>query len=205
MRVVPTQGLVGLTTLLVLLGPARSQDEIVQQRGQEFSIFAPGSCQRVEQAAFDLVLGCDFRGKSVRFYLKERLDIPVGPSPFVPPNWPLTIQKATAQIVNSLPDPAIIGRMKIGGHDSGSPGADRSVLTTAGLLFKTPDDAEHNRMNLDKYILMRLLFAHNLGTAGLLAFSDLDTDSAGAGQGRPYPPEAKTILVSLGPYVERLP
>lgn len=206
MSLLSAPGVFGLAAILVLLGPsARGQEEIVQLRGKGFSIFAPGRCARVVQAAFDLVLDCDFRGKNVRFYLKEGLDLPVVTSPFAPPNWRFTIQKAAAQIVKDLPDPTIIDRMKIGGSDSGSPGIDRAVLTTSGLLYKTPDDAQHNRMNLDKYILMRLQYAHNVGTAGLFAIGELDTDSAEGHPGRPYPAEAKTVLVSLGPYVERLP
>src|ERR1700686_3269115 len=46
-------------------------DEIVLQRASLFSLYAPATCRKVEQAIFAMVLHCDLGGKTVRFYLKE--------------------------------------------------------------------------------------------------------------------------------------
>src|SRR5450759_2999493 len=61
-----------LVGVLLLAGsfPARA-DDIALQVGHRFSVYSPSSCHRVEQAKFALALDCNFRGKAVKFYLKE--------------------------------------------------------------------------------------------------------------------------------------
>jgi hypothetical protein len=183
--------------------PAHGQEEIVQQRGKYFTVFAPGSCQRFDQANFDLALNCEFRGANVRFYLKEGLDVNLRAYAFAPNNWQSTIHAAMGRIVNDLGTPEILDRIKIGGSNSGQVGGDRSIITTAGFLYQTVDDAQNNRMNLEKSVQLRLLYVNGLGTAGLAAFSDLVT--TGEEKIRGYPKESHTILLSLGPAGERLP
>ena len=63
-------GLCGVCFAMTLVSVG-SADDITFQRGRLFSIYSPGSCQRLERAKFELVLDCNFRGKNAQFYLKE--------------------------------------------------------------------------------------------------------------------------------------
>jgi hypothetical protein len=61
----------GCFSLALASSVTAAADEIVLQRAGSFSVYAPSTCLKVEQAVFALVLHCNLQSKMVRFYMKE--------------------------------------------------------------------------------------------------------------------------------------
>jgi hypothetical protein len=73
LAILPIWAFIMLLVCLPLLASsvASSADDIALQVGGQFSVYAPSSCRRGLKPNFALVLECDFKGKEVRFYVKE--------------------------------------------------------------------------------------------------------------------------------------
>jgi hypothetical protein len=197
-----TAALLLFFAFLVAGRQANGQPEIVQYRGKLFSVLAPGSCERLDKANFELVLTCEFRGKNVHFYLKEGLPI-VLRGGTATDNYDSVIRTALETVANNLDIPGMVDRIKFGAG-TGSFGPERTILTRSGFLYQTVDDAQHSRWNFEKQVLLRLLYSEGIGSAVLVALSDFQIVGDEKRQHVDYPEEVKAILVSLDRASQRM-
>jgi hypothetical protein len=192
-----------LVCLLALAGSVTAMaDDIALQVGQRFSLYAPPNCRRLEQAGFALVLDCNFRGKTVLFYLKEfpgQLGVEFDPRKNPPTrlHQDAYLNTALQTIVDEL-DTVTSERMKFFSHGSSTGDDVDALFWQEGYLSSGKDlkDFEH----VAKCVFLRVQTYRRGLSAVLFAVSDVDGPSHDNGPLKclGLPGEVQTILGSLG-------
>lgn len=158
-----------------------ANDDISLQAASFFSVYAPGSCHRINQIGFDLHLDCSFHNKQAQFYLKEypgQLDKEFDSRTNPPPTMGDAIKEyrlaALRAVLVGLNPEIMIQRIKFFSYgDMGAIDATTSKFWQEGYL-STMSDAE-SVPRAEKCILFRAQsYLQGGQTAVLIAFSDLD-------------------------------
>ena len=189
-------------TIAFLIGcsSTASADDIVLQTGGRFSIYAPSSCHRVEQSHFSLVLDCDFRGSSSRFYLREfpgQLDATFDPREFPPSKYDprAYLNTALRAVVDEL-DPNMIARLRFPNWGSNASDDADTLFWEEGYLI---EDQAGDSENIEKCTFLRVQSYHRGLSAVLFVVSDVDRPLEDRPSNcRRVPGEVTTILGSLG-------
>lgn len=191
---------------------AANSGDITLQVGKKFSVYAPPSCNRLDNPKFSLVLDCNFRSKIARFYMKEypgQLGEEFNPREFPPSsrNRDALLNNALHAVADDV-DPELNQQLQI--YSWGSILGNASDGGTGG----TPSDASlweegyifnGSQENITKCFFLRMrTYSHGGGTSVILfAISDLAQDSDQL-QGRKghkcqgVPAEVITIASSVG-------
>jgi hypothetical protein len=149
------------------------------------------------------VLDCGFRGKAVRFYMKEfpaQLGEEFDPHKSLPSKLDKQayLGSALRSIVDEL-DPSMISRLKIlsSGGDYG--GDTEALFWEEGYL-----SSEDAKTNAEKCVLLRVQTYRRWLSAVLFAVSDIDRPDreSASSECRGLPGEVMTILGSLGDVFE---
>jgi hypothetical protein len=189
--------------LAVACSPAVAGEEIMLQRGGLFSLYAPAACRKVEQPVFALVLHCDFRGKTARFYLKEfpgQLDDQFDPRKNPPSQEHAGDYTSAAlrSIVDEL-DPDARQRMKF--FSTGSvTGVDTDAhFWQEGYVSISGENGSDGGERIAQCVSLRVLTYRAGVSAVLVSLSENDGLSRrGAMKCLGIPEEVSTILGSLG-------
>ena len=153
---------------------AASADDITLQVGMRFSVYAPSSCRRFDRLHFSLVVDCSFRGKAVRFYMKEfpaQLSEEFDALKSPPSNLNKTayLDSALRSIVDEL-DPSMVPRLRV--LSSGSIHEDTDALFWEEG-YVSSEDAK-NYENIGKCVFLRVQTYRRGLSAVLFAMSDGD-------------------------------
>lgn len=202
------QTLALVAAIFVLASPASNayaNDDISLQAGNFFSVYAPGSCRRIDQTGFALHLDCTFHDKQAQFYLKEypgQLDTQFDSRKNPPPKTGDAINEyrlaALRAVLVGLTPQITIQRIKFFIYGNmGVIHATTSHFWQEGYLSKMSDSESAPRA--EKRVLFRgQSYLQGGQTAVLIAFSDLD----GITLNYPdrclgVPDEVSTIITSL--------
>jgi hypothetical protein len=188
-----------LACLPVLGYSTANADDITLQVGGRFSIYAPPACHRVERSNFALVLNCDFRGKAVRFFMKEfptQLGEEFNPRTFPPSKLDQGAYRNSAAhtILDEL-DPDM-GQHLIFRSWGSTTGDDVDALFWGEGYFYDKDPKDYE--NIKKCGLLRVQTFRNGLSAVLVAIADIDGVTKVTLACRGLPEEVSTILGSLG-------
>jgi len=189
-----------------LASNAYANDDISLQAANSFSVYAPGSCRRINQTGFDLHLDCTFHDKQAQFYLKEfpgQLDTEFDSRKNPPPTTSSDAIKeyrlaALRAVLVGLNPEITIPRIKFFSFGNmGAIDATTSKFWQEGYLSKMSDAESAPRA--EKCILFRgQSYLQGGQTAVLIAFSDLDGISLNyPDRCLGVPDEVSTITTSL--------
>jgi hypothetical protein len=190
-----------VAVLLSASAASAAADDISLQVGGRFSLYVPASCTKADRGSFALVLNCNFRGKSVAFYLKEfpgQLGDEFDPRAYPP----ATLNKEAYQasvfraILDDL-DRSMTSRIKVMSKGSTTGDDTDARFHWDGYLYRG-----NNERQFDGKCIFFWVQTYRRGWSGVVAaIADADGLTQ-SGDCVGVPPEVRTILSSLGTLTE---